>query len=81
MKQTEHRGHSILWSVEQPSGTPFWNARGRVEFYQGDTFCSVNLTGAVNKFTAEDESERDFLTKAKSWIDRHLPSTHDEHVL
>jgi hypothetical protein len=78
MKQTEHRGHSILWSIEQPSGTNFCNARGHVEFYQGETFCTVNLTGAVNKFTSEEDAERDLLTKAKSWIDRRTHSTVQE---
>ena len=69
MKEAEHRGYLIYWSVEKPSGTAFWNARGRIEFYQGQTLCSLNLTGNVNKFTSENDAEQHFLTKAKNWIE------------
>jgi hypothetical protein len=69
MKQVEHRGHVIHYTVEN---TEFWNARGRIEFYESNTNCSVNLTGKVNKFISEEEAEQDFLSRAKDWIDRHV---------
>jgi hypothetical protein len=47
MREAEYQGYLIYWCVEKPSGTEFWNARGRIEFYQGQTLCSLNLTGYV----------------------------------
>jgi hypothetical protein len=83
MKKAAHRGYLIYWSVEKPSGTEFWNARGRIEFYEGRTFCrgALNLTGKVNKFTSETDAEQDFLNKAKNWIDRRLRPRNQEPVM
>jgi hypothetical protein len=83
MKEAEHRGYLIYWSVEKPSGTAFWNARGRIEFIESRTFCkaALNLTSSVNKFTSENDAEKDFLTKAKNWIDRRSRPRHQEQVL
>ena len=81
MKEAEHRGYLICWSVEKPSGTEFWNARGRIEFYQDQTLCSLSLTGSVNKFTSENDAEQHFLTKVKNWIDRRSRPRHQEQAL
>jgi hypothetical protein len=72
METETYRDCTILYEVQQPVGTGYWNARGRVEYYENGTFCSVNLTSAVNKFTSPEEARQDLLAKAKSWTDRRL---------
>jgi hypothetical protein len=70
METETYRDCTIFYEMYQPAGAEFWSARGRVEYYEGITFCSVNLSSAVNKFVSRDEAKQDFLTKAKSWADR-----------
>lgn len=69
-QREEYNGHVIVFGVAQPTGTKFRNVRGRVEFYQCRTYRSVYFTGAVNKFTSEEDATQQFLTKVKGWIDR-----------
>jgi hypothetical protein len=70
METETYRDCTICFEILQPVGTQFWNARGRIEYYEGMTFCSVNLTGSVNRFSSEEDAKRDFVAKAKSWADR-----------
>ena len=75
METEIYRHCQIHYELYQPVGTKFWNARGRVEYYQEETLCSVNFTGTVNQFTSAGAAKQDFLSKAKNWIDRTLRNT------
>jgi hypothetical protein len=69
MDEQTYHDHVIKVTVSQDPDIKLWNARGQIEFFEGGTLRTIQLTGPINRFTSDAEAKSDFIQQAKRWID------------